>query len=736
MKKIIFLILTLVSITSYSQFCPALGPDQFLPCGVSSATLTADLSQCGPGSNPNQTTNYSVTNIPFVGQPNAGTVVNLSDDSQAGPFNIGFTFCYYGNTYTQFWLGSNGWISFSGGQPNTFTSNAIPTGNALTPKNCIMGPWQDWNPGIGGTVRYQVQGTAPCRKLVVSWINIPMFSCTNLIGTFHIVIYESSNVIENHIQSKPNCPQWAGGTAVQGLHNLAGSAAVTVPGRNSTQWTTQNNAYRYTPSGPVVTPTLTWFQVGNPNPIGTGPTITVNPPPGGANYTCQFVYPVCNAGWASCNAGVGTSPDTVFVSPGPPNLPNPAVVITDPICNSECNGTVTITPNGGTGVITISWAGLGNSFNLANLCAGTYTYDLADAAGCTYNGSVTLVDPPVVPPSPITASDTVCVGSVSETYSVVPTAGYTYQWQTVGNILSGQGTSTITVNWSSAPSGFTPGSVQVTTYNQLGCSSLPTTFDLTIFELFPAITQIGPYCSTDSCANLLAQPLGGFFTIDGVNVTQFCPNTNNSLDDIVYTYTQSGCTFDDTINVIVNPQPFITDMSPDDLFIELCEGDTSNIIYNVTSTFPGSVTWTIDGTITNGNNTIGTTWGTFGTYVISAYITTAEGCVSPEVSTSLTIQECPQVLIFIPNAFTPDGDETNHYWLPVFTSGFDPYEYTAYIFNRWGNIVWESHNHTMPWDGTYNGNSCTEGVYTYIITYGNPKDDGRNTIHGHVTLLR
>jgi hypothetical protein len=35
----------------------------------------------------------------------------------------------------------------------------------LVPKNCIMGPWQDWHPGVGGQIRYQTTGVAPCRKL-------------------------------------------------------------------------------------------------------------------------------------------------------------------------------------------------------------------------------------------------------------------------------------------------------------------------------------------------------------------------------------------------------------------------------------------------------------------------------------------------------------------------------------------------------------------------------------------
>ena len=307
-----------ISFISFAQNCPSLGPDQYLACGVGTTTLTADFSQCAPGSNPNQTTNYNVTTIPFVNQTNTGTSLIMTDDSQQGPFNIGFTFCFYGQTYTQFYVGSNGWISFSPAQPTTFTSTTIPTGLGTVPKNCIMGPWQDWHPGVGGQIRYQVQGTAPCRKLVVSWINVPMFSCTNLTGTFHIVIYESTNVIENHILNKPNCTSWAGGTAVQGLHNNGGTLAVPVPGRNSTQWTANNDARRYTPSGPAVLPIPTWFIVGNPVSIGTGTSITVTPPQAGEFYTCQLVYPSCNQGWNTCNIVVGSGPDTVFVQPGTP----------------------------------------------------------------------------------------------------------------------------------------------------------------------------------------------------------------------------------------------------------------------------------------------------------------------------------------------------------------------------------------------------------------------------------
>ena len=82
MKLLSYLFL-LLTFQGFAQYCPYLGPDQLLPCGVGTTTLTADLSQCGPGGpNPNQTTNYGVSNIPYVAQTNTGTQVFLGDDAK------------------------------------------------------------------------------------------------------------------------------------------------------------------------------------------------------------------------------------------------------------------------------------------------------------------------------------------------------------------------------------------------------------------------------------------------------------------------------------------------------------------------------------------------------------------------------------------------------------------------------------------------------------------------------
>jgi gliding motility-associated-like protein len=659
----------------------------------------------------------------------------MGDDTQQGPFNIGFNFCFFGNTYTQFWIGSNGWISFSGGQPITFTSQTIPTGNIFVPKNCIMGPWQDWHPGIGGQIRYQVQGVAPCRKLVVSWIGVPMFSCTNNQGTFHIVIHESTNVIENHIGNKPACVQWQGGTATQGIHNLAGTIGIAVPGRNSTAWTTVNNSYRYTPSGPTVTPTLTWYQVGNPNPIGTGPTITVTPPPAGANYTCHLVYPICNAGWSTCNLGVGNlGPDTVFVQPGPPNLPPPLVNFANPTCAGTCDGLIDVNPIGGTGVITISWNNQPNNLTLLNLCSGVYNYTLVDDAGCNISGSVTLTNPPIPVIGPITYSDTICYNSPNEVYSVPQQPNFTYQWSSVGNIFNGQGTNSINVDWATIGAGYIPTGVQVTGYDINNCPSLPIWVDLTVFNVLPVIDPVGPFCSYDEFVTLQATPINGVFSGNGVIGNDFFPGNAIGTNTITYTYTQSGCIFDTTTSIVVYPQPILDSITPYNPYYEICDGDSTVVTFTALANLPGYNEWTMLGTqYTVDNFTI--TLNEEGMFPLSL-VYYSNGCVSNPQQTVITVELCPNEIFYIPNAFTPNGDERNNTFKPVITSGVDIFNYSFYIYNRWGQVIWESYNPNMGWDGTFNSVMCQDGTYTWKLKFKTPKTDEIKQFEGSLLLMR
>jgi gliding motility-associated-like protein len=94
------------------------------------------------------------------------------------------------------------------------------------------------------------------------------------------------------------------------------------------------------------------------------------------------------------------------------------------------------------------------------------------------------------------------------------------------------------------------------------------------------------------------------------------------------------------------------------------------------------------------------------------------------------------VIYFVPNTFSPDGDELNQTFQPVFTSGYDPFDYHMLIFNRWGEIIFETLNVSEGWDGTYNGIVVQDGVYTWKIDFKETMTDERHEVSGHVNLLR
>ena len=122
-------------------------------------------------------------------------------------------------------------------------------------------------------------------------------------------------------------------------------------------------------------------------------------------------------------------------------------------------------------------------------------------------------------------------------------------------------------------------------------------------------------------------------------------------------------------------------------------------------------------------------------YTIELTATTVHGCI--DTMTQIVVVE-ESLIYYIPNTFTPDSDEHNQTWMPIFSSGVDPFNYSLYLYNRWGELVWESHNPNVGWDGTFgmSGKECQDGVYTYKISYKTPLRDDRFEITGHVNVLR
>src|SRR5205814_679992 len=140
-----------------------------------------------------------------------------------------FRFCCYGAHYTKCVVGTNGLMTFDstnalqGNNWSLTTTSQIPqagTGNpgttpcpspggTLLPRASIMGAYYDLY--IDATsfpnrkMQVEVYGTAPCRKFVISYFDIPLFSCNTVAGTQQIVLYESTGLIDVYIANKPSC---------------------------------------------------------------------------------------------------------------------------------------------------------------------------------------------------------------------------------------------------------------------------------------------------------------------------------------------------------------------------------------------------------------------------------------------------------------------------------------------------------------------------------------------------
>ena len=122
-------------------------------------------------------------------------------------------------------------------------------------------------------------------------------------------------------------------------------------------------------------------------------------------------------------------------------------------------------------------------------------------------------------------------------------------------------------------------------------------------------------------------------------------------------------------------------------------------------------------------------------YMVILTATNSAGC-SDEIQTGIGYVD--GLDFYVPNCFTPDGDEYNNTFQPVFTSGFDPHNFHLMIFDRWGELIFESFDASKGWDGSYgkSGISAQDGIYTWKIEFKKPTVDERIKVVGHVTKLK
>ena len=771
-----------------AQACPDVyaGEDTTLPCGNNCYFLNAGVSQTGA------TTSYQVTQIGY--QPYSYTIGNTVllniDDLWTSPLNLGFNFCFYGNVYNQCVIGSNGLISFDLSYSNSYCQWPInaPIPSTLNPVNSIMSPYHDIDPSVGGVIRYNTYGTAPCRVFVITWYNIPMFDCNNLIATQQIALFETTNVIDTYILNKPICYSWNAGAAIHGIQDQTGTLATVVTGRNyPTQWSASNEGWRFTPAGPS-SYTISWYDI-NMNQIATTDTITVCPD-STSTYIAEVVYTNCDSSQVTVQDSITLSLVANF---------NFNVTVNNAYCAGQTDGSATVNIINGSSPFTYQWdSNTGNqtSQTATGLGSGTYYVTITDSTGCIKDTAIEIMVTDSVVMSLMSIVDSVCPGESTGSATVSATGGsspYFYQWNDINN----QTTATAT--------GLGAGNYTVIVNDTIGCTDTllinigeydslvitPASLDSASCYGFPdGQATIGvsggggaPY-SYQWDLNAGGQTTATATGLAGGDYTVIITDSAGCQDSLIITIEQplqmllqssttditcyDGNDGQATVSPSNAPSPYTYEWSntqTDQTATGLSSGS-----YTVTVTDDNGCTEEISVVLNNpveviadfsvdpqygivpmdvviSNNSIGSeyewhfgdgetyntssnsdinhTYGESGIYDITLIVYDDNGCMD---SLTITIEVIESSELNVPNVFTPNGDNINDKFV-IQSVGISNMHGT--IYNRWGRKIYEWEGMDNFWDGS--GHKA--GVYYYIIS-AIGVDTKQYNITGYITMIK
>jgi gliding motility-associated-like protein len=496
-----------------------------------------------------------------------------------------------------------------------------------------------------------------------------------------------------------------------------------------------NQTYTFTP-GPNV--------CANP----TSMTITINQP---TQPTFSAINPICAGGvillpsnslngvsgsWipAVNNAATTTytfNPSAGICASGATTTvvvnPLPQVLGTDQVI---CAGEQVILS--GTGASIYAWSGgVQNGVPFSPIITTTYILTGTSVQGCVNTDQVTVTVNPL-PTVNAGVDISVCENG---TVTLLASGASTYVWS--NNVLNG-----VTFV---PPTGVT--TFTVTGTSQFGCSNnddvTVTTFSAIPVDFAPNLTQgCAPFEVDFSNLNLNGNECEWTFG-DGSSSTD-CGN-------VTHTYTAAGC-YDVSLTVIssngcVGVAQFnnliCVEEAPEAYFIPSASNETTtNPVFSFTNMSDDATSYFWDFGDNIGSSQLSDPTYTYsdqseGSYLVTLVASTDFGCIDTAQG---FVQVFEELLYYVPNSFTPDGDTYNQTFKPIFTSGFDPEDYHLMIFNRWGELIFESYNNLIGWDGTYGKNKefglCPDGTYTYVIEFKISKNDSRRNINGSLSLIR
>lgn len=652
------------------------------------------------------------------------TTITLTDDWWSNSIPIPFSFSFYGSSYNNLIIGSNGIVSFDVAQAGTNCAwslggvGTLPNATFTDALNSIMIAYQDINPALGGTVQYETIGTAPNRKFVVLYQDMPYFSgnCAGLCNYMSCVLNETTNLIEIHVGNKPNCANWNSGLGICGIQNSTGTDAVTVAGANNAVYVMNQQSYHFTPTSPTNTNNYTLSSVpyifytspnsvyqwvgtdGSTSPYNSGilniPSVAAGAPVG---------YYITGS---SCGAAIGAVSDTTWVTPITTGV---SATGTDDVCSSN-QGTVTATPNtGALAPFTYDWTTLGgaNTATVTGVGGGTHTVVMTDGNGCSSTASVLINDTPVNYSGSMTVVSCVNGSDGTATATMTPATGtVSYLWDDPAT----QTTQTAT--------GLSAGTYNCVVTSDVGCSG---TVTVVVTEIPPL--QLAIASQTDATCNSTANGIVDITATQGTapysyswDISSSTTNIANDLGAGTHTVTvtdANGCVVDTTVT-INEPAPLSISMLTSNF--QICpEHDTLLQVTGAGGSTPYTFTWSENGNVI----------GTGASIVVDPSQTNTEYCVvlteecgSPQVDSCITATFPTP----IEPALTPDYTDRCLPGIITFANSSQNGGEIASSHIEFGNLHTlqvdsvESFTYEYPFPGTYTVTMTSTSIYGCVYS--------------------
>ena len=719
--------------------------------------------------------------------------ISNDDDYAPSPTNIAYPFYFFGIRKNQFRIGDNGIVTFttsamsdihSGGPFCPYQVNSpipwapgggTPGGDSYFDRthDAIYGVYEDTYTGSGGShmsgnqgIYYGVLDDYPCRKIICSWNQIPVFSDASKRQSYQIVCYEGSNIIEVHV--KQRCAKPSTSKGIIGIQNATGvpqvkssnrddpnyyvqngaPACFAAPGWNLQEATTgiiNNVAFRFTPKGRT-NKNEKWYRifaggrdsvdlprydpVTNPNAVNdtngyyiamnndtntAHPTLTqaVVSPTCVSRYVMELRFMNANGDWYflrdTITIGIDTVNDMTLTLQGATSAATDTV---RDICYGTSQ-TVSVSIPDRQEKKSTTWS----VFRVLGgeerpLSASVYGVDGS-------NTNLTVVPDQRADTLPTNKIDSIYVQCAVEFASgcrnykrVLIRIFPNFDTTIVDGICRGE-----TYRWN--PSGnnvhsFTtdtdPQTVFETLHSRPGCDSI-VRLKLTVFDISHTTDHV------EDCK-----------PYRWINGKLYSQNNQQNYDiDTIILQNRYNCDSIVHLDFVIHPLTAKISSNLDHFDLDHLDVELTDI-----SIGGDSRTWKFP---TANDQTGATAYFTMpvneseATIMLIAH--SPYGCLdSTTITLPLTIET-----FWVPNAFTPDNPSGNNTFSSISSETLNE---EMYIYNRFGQLVFYCNGVDCEWDGKdNNGIACPQGSYVYVIRYTNSFEPNLTRIKkGAVTLIR